>query len=82
MNEPHDVPDIERWAQSVQAAVTAIRKAGYVIALSPIKGTNIYANIQGDFTNHPSPRKQLDLSCHLRFQRLSRRFKQGDQPRW
>lgn len=31
MNEPHDVPDINRWAQSVQAAVTAIRQAGYVI---------------------------------------------------
>lgn len=30
MNEPHDVPDIERWAQSAQAAVTAIRNAGYV----------------------------------------------------
>lgn len=30
MNEPHDVPDINMWAQSVQAAVTAIRNAGYV----------------------------------------------------
>lgn len=28
MNEPHDVPDINMWAQSVQAAVTAIRQAG------------------------------------------------------
>jgi len=27
MNEPHDVPDINTWAKSVQAAVTAIRKA-------------------------------------------------------
>ncbi|KAI8624438.1 glycoside hydrolase family 5 protein [Xylariaceae sp. FL1651] len=26
MNEPHDVPDINAWAKSVQAAVTAIRK--------------------------------------------------------
>ncbi|OAA66482.1 glycoside hydrolase family 5 protein [Niveomyces insectorum RCEF 264] len=25
MNEPHDVPDINKWADSVQAAVTAIR---------------------------------------------------------
>ncbi|CAK7205349.1 Endoglucanase EG-II [Sporothrix eucalyptigena] len=25
MNEPHDVPDIDKWADSVQAAVTAIR---------------------------------------------------------
>ena len=30
MNEPHDVPDINAWADSVQAAVTAIRQAGYV----------------------------------------------------
>ncbi|KAG8934241.1 Endoglucanase EG-II [Tulasnella sp. 418] len=28
MNEPHDVPDINAWATSVQAAVTAIRNAG------------------------------------------------------
>ncbi|KAK1764913.1 glycoside hydrolase superfamily [Phialemonium atrogriseum] len=28
MNEPHDVPDINKWADSVQAAVTAIREAG------------------------------------------------------
>ncbi|KAI0514462.1 glycoside hydrolase family 5 protein [Xylaria bambusicola] len=27
MNEPHDVPNINAWAQSVQAAVTAIRQA-------------------------------------------------------
>lgn len=27
MNEPHDVPDIAAWAQSAQAAVTAIRQA-------------------------------------------------------
>jgi len=28
MNEPHDVPDIVKWADTVQQAVTAIRKAG------------------------------------------------------
>jgi len=28
MNEPHDVPNINTWATSVQAAVTAIRQAG------------------------------------------------------
>ncbi|KAI8953561.1 glycoside hydrolase family 5 protein [Xylaria longipes] len=27
MNEPHDVPDIDAWAKSVQVAVTAIRQA-------------------------------------------------------
>jgi len=25
MNEPHDVPDIDKWAATVQEAVTAIR---------------------------------------------------------
>ncbi len=28
MNEPHDIPDLQAWATSVQAAVTAIRAAG------------------------------------------------------
>jgi endoglucanase len=28
MNEPHDLPDVNAWATIVQAAVTAIRKAG------------------------------------------------------
>ena len=35
MNEPHDVPDINAWATSVQAAVTAIRNAGSVFILFP-----------------------------------------------
>lgn len=28
MNEPHDMPNLSTWADTVQAAVTAIRKAG------------------------------------------------------
>ncbi|KAF2455994.1 glycoside hydrolase superfamily [Lineolata rhizophorae] len=28
MNEPHDIPDIETWAETVQKVVTAIREAG------------------------------------------------------
>lgn len=28
MNEPHDLPNLPMWADTVQAAVTAIRKAG------------------------------------------------------
>ena len=28
MNEPHDIPSIPEWADSVQAAVNAIRSAG------------------------------------------------------
>ncbi|KAF5350969.1 hypothetical protein D9756_008340 [Leucocoprinus leucothites] len=40
MNEPHDVPDIERWAQSVQAAVTAIRNAGATTQIILLPGNN------------------------------------------
>ncbi|KXN82252.1 Endoglucanase EG-II [Leucoagaricus sp. SymC.cos] len=40
MNEPHDVPDIERWAQTVQAAVTAIRNAGATTQLILLPGNN------------------------------------------
>lgn len=48
MNEPHDVPDISRWGQTVQAVVTAIRKAGCVEHLilvardGPLTPTSIY----------------------------------------
>ena len=28
MNEPHDIPNLQEWAGSVQAAVNAIRAAG------------------------------------------------------
>ncbi|KAF5389730.1 hypothetical protein D9757_006061 [Collybiopsis confluens] len=40
MNEPHDVPDINLWAQSVQAAVTAIRQAGATKQLILLPGNN------------------------------------------
>ncbi|KAI0746981.1 endoglucanase [Daedaleopsis nitida] len=40
MNEPHDVPDIEAWGQSVQAAVTAIREAGATSQLILLPGNN------------------------------------------
>lgn len=40
MNEPHDVPDINLWAQSVQAAVTAIRQAGATTQLILLPGNN------------------------------------------
>ena len=40
MNEPHDIPDIQRWAQSVQAAVTAIRKAGATSQIILLPGNN------------------------------------------
>jgi len=40
MNEPHDVPDINAWAASVQAAVTAIRQAGATSQLILLPGNN------------------------------------------
>ncbi|RDX54717.1 endoglucanase [Lentinus brumalis] len=40
MNEPHDVPDINLWADSVQAAVTAIRKAGATSQIILLPGNN------------------------------------------
>ncbi|KAJ7577569.1 endoglucanase, partial [Mycena floridula] len=40
MNEPHDIPDINLWAGSVQAAVTAIRNAGATTQLILLPGNN------------------------------------------
>ncbi|KAG9026493.1 Endoglucanase EG-II [Tulasnella sp. JGI-2019a] len=40
MNEPHDVPDINAWAVSVQAAVTAIRSAGATSQKILLPGNN------------------------------------------
>ncbi|KAJ7669341.1 endoglucanase [Mycena polygramma] len=40
MNEPHDVPDINLWAASVQAAVTAIRQAGATTQIILLPGNN------------------------------------------
>ncbi|KAJ3871838.1 endoglucanase [Lentinula edodes] len=40
MNEPHDIPDINLWAGSVQAAVTAIRNAGATKQLILLPGNN------------------------------------------
>ena len=40
MNEPHDVPDINTWGASVQAAVTAIRKAGATSQIILLPGNN------------------------------------------
>lgn len=40
MNEPHDIPDITLWAESVQAAVTAIRTAGATTQLILLPGND------------------------------------------
>ncbi|KDR72606.1 hypothetical protein GALMADRAFT_73464, partial [Galerina marginata CBS 339.88] len=40
MNEPHDVPDINAWATTVQTVVTAIRKAGATTQMILLPGNN------------------------------------------
>jgi endoglucanase len=45
MNEPHDVPNLQSWATSVQAAVTAIRQAGATSQYILIPGSS-YSSAQ------------------------------------
>ena len=45
MNEPHDIPDLKRWAVTVQKVVTAIRQAG---------ATSQYILLPGDNWTHAS----------------------------
>jgi hypothetical protein len=40
MNEPHNIPNLSKWADSVQAAVTAIRKAGATTQTILLPGTD------------------------------------------
>ncbi|KAL1849944.1 hypothetical protein Daus18300_013078 [Diaporthe australafricana] len=40
MNEPHDIPDLSLWADTVQAAVTAIRTAGATQQMILLPGTD------------------------------------------
>ncbi|KAG8166967.1 hypothetical protein KVR01_002656 [Diaporthe batatas] len=40
MNEPHDIPDLSLWANTVQAAVTAIRMSGATKQLILLPGTD------------------------------------------
>ncbi|KAF7797655.1 hypothetical protein EIP86_008855 [Pleurotus ostreatoroseus] len=54
MNEPHDIPDIDTWAQSVQAAVTAIRNAGATSQLILLPG-NDYTSAQTFVSNGSGP---------------------------
>lgn len=53
MNEPHDMPDINRWAQSSQAAVTAIRNAGAKTQQILIPGTDFTS--AGTFAQKSGP---------------------------
>ncbi|PSR78584.1 hypothetical protein PHLCEN_2v7331 [Hermanssonia centrifuga] len=54
MNEPHDIPDINLWAQSVQAAVTAIRNAGATSQLILLPGNN-YTSAETFVSNGSGP---------------------------
>ncbi|THH09186.1 hypothetical protein EW145_g2190 [Phellinidium pouzarii] len=45
MNEPHDLPSLSLWAESVQAAVTAIRAAGATSQVILIPGSS-YSSAQ------------------------------------
>lgn len=40
MNEPHDIPNLSMWADTVQAAVTAIRTAGATMQMILLPGTD------------------------------------------
>jgi endoglucanase len=40
MNEPHDIPSLQTWAGSVQAAVNAIRAAGATSQVILIPGSS------------------------------------------
>lgn len=40
MNEPHDIPSITTWAETVQSAVTAIREAGATTQMILLPGTD------------------------------------------
>ncbi|KAG2132688.1 glycoside hydrolase family 5 protein [Suillus bovinus] len=40
MNEPHDIPNLAAWAESVQSAVTAIREAGATTQIILLPGTD------------------------------------------
>lgn len=50
MNEPHNVPNINTWAASVQAAVTAIRQAGATSQFILLPGNN-YTSAQQFISN-------------------------------
>ena len=60
MNEPHDVPDIQRWATSCQAAVNAIRKAGATTQYILLPG-NDYTSA-GKFLTNGSGKALLNVT--------------------
>jgi hypothetical protein len=51
MDEPHDIPNIDTWASTVQAAVTAIRNAGVrkTIDPPPWKWLDFCSNVRAEW---------------------------------
>jgi endoglucanase len=74
MNEPHDVPNIAAWGQSVQAAVTAIRNAGATSQLILLPGndwtsaekfiSNGSADVLNKVTNPDGTKPKLIMDVH------------------
>jgi endoglucanase len=74
MNEPHDVPDIAAWGQSVQAAVTAIRNAGATTQMILLPGndwtsaekfiSNGSADVLNKVTNPDGTKTKLIMDVH------------------
>lgn len=60
MNEPHDLNDINVWAATVQAAVTAIRQAGATSQIILLPGTD-YSSA-GQFLNDGSAPALLNVT--------------------
>ncbi|PPQ74550.1 hypothetical protein CVT26_007942 [Gymnopilus dilepis] len=54
MNEPHDVPNIQTWATTVQAVVTAIRNAGATSQMILLPG-NDYTSAQAFVSDGSGP---------------------------
>jgi endoglucanase len=54
MNEPHDIPNINTWATTVQASVTAIRKAGATSQMILLPG-NDYTSAEEFVSNGSGP---------------------------
>ncbi|KAE9368732.1 glycoside hydrolase family 5 protein [Stipitochalara longipes BDJ] len=54
MNEPHDIPDISTWRDTVQAAVTAIRNAGATSQIILLPG-NDWTSAESFITDGSGP---------------------------
>lgn len=88
MNEPHEV-QIGPWAETVQAAVTAIRNAGATSQMILLPGQDyclphlLSPEISKiELLTFFLSRQRLDLRRRFRLRRLRRRPPQSEQPQW